>query len=339
MIRSAARTRGLILTVVVVVVTAGVIAFGLDAYDDHRRARDAAPAVEQTDLAAVEAAARVVFRSTAPGQDYGKVAMVPLTAPDGPRALTDVSCDRVDVGAGHVSCLRTVRGVVTTFEADLLDTTWAPVKSWPLPGIPSRTRLSDDGSLVATTSFVSGHSYAATGFSTQTDVVASDGEGYGNVEEFTLLVDGAPYNAIDRNIWGVTLTGPASFYATAASATAGKTWLVEGDLAARTLTAVRENAECPSISPDGSKVAYKKDRGAREWGIAVLDLATEQETVLAETRSVDDQIEWLDDDTVLYGLARPDEPGVTDVWALAIDGASSPELFIPRAWSPSVVRP
>ena len=49
----------------------------------------------------------------------------------------------------------------------------------------------------------------------------------------------------------------------------------------------------------------------------MLDLATGERTVLAgETHNVDDQIEWLDDDTILYGLPRDDEPGVTDVWSL-----------------------
>ncbi|MHB1064831.1 MAG: TolB family protein [Georgenia sp.] len=329
----------LVLTAVIVIVTVGVVAFGLTAYNDYRSTQDNAPVVAEADRVAVEDQPRVVFRSTSPGQDYGKVAMVPLTAPAGPRAFTDVTCDRVDVSATYVSCLRTVRGLVTTFEADLLDATWDPVRSWPLPGVPSRTRLSADGSLVATTSFVTGHSYASTGFSTQTVVEAADGEGYGNIEDFTLIVDGAPYTAVDRNIWGVTFTGGDGFYATAASAAAGKTWLVLGDLAARTLTTVRENAECPSISPDGTRIAYKKDRGEREWTIAVLDVATGEERVLGETRSVDDQVEWLDDDTLLYGLARTDEPGVSDVWAIAVDGTSAPVLFLPQAWSPAVVRP
>ncbi|MFL0410421.1 TolB family protein [Microbacterium paludicola] len=101
---------------------------------------------------------------------------------------------------------------------------------------------------------------------------------------------------------------------------------------------MRENSECPSISPDGTRIAYKTDRGGQDWGIAVLDLATGVEHELAEARSVDDQLEWLDDDTVLYGLPRRDEAGVTDVWALDLAPRSTPTLFIPQAWSPSVVR-
>jgi len=40
-----------------------------------------------------------------------------------------------------------------------------------------------------------------------------------------------------------------------------------------------------------------------ESNIAVLDLATNQETLLPDTRIIDDQVEWLDNSTILYGLA------------------------------------
>ena len=70
--------------------------------------------------------------------------------------------------------------------------------------------------------------------------------------------------------------------------------------------------ECPSLSPDGTRIAYKKNTGgtlAAHWRVAFLDLATGKETVLSEPRSVDDQIEWLDDQTLLYGLARDGAAG------------------------------
>ena len=73
----------------------------------------------------------------------------------------------------------------------------------------------------------------------------------------------------------------------------------------------------------------------------MLDLATGERTVLAgETHNVDDQIAWLDDDTLLYGLARDDAGrGHRRLVARRTDGASRPELFIQQAWSPAVVRP
>ena len=52
------------------------------------------------------------------------------------------------------------------------------------------------------------------------------------------------------------------------------------------MTALRTDAECPSLSPDGSRLVYKKRLGNPDpgvWRLASLDLATGVETVLAET--------------------------------------------------------
>jgi hypothetical protein len=213
-------------------------------------------------------------------------------------------------------------------------------ESHALPGIPSRTRLSEDGTLVATTTFVNGHSYMTSGFSTATRVREVGGRDHGNLEKFQLSIDGREVAPADRNIWGVTFVDDRAFFATVG--TGGRTYLVRGDLDARTLTSITENAECPSLSPDGKRVAFKVDvaKGAvKVWQVAVLDLGSGRRTLLSGSpRGVDDQVEWLDDDTLLYGLAREDEPGVTDVWALDARADASPALLIEDAWSPSVVR-
>ncbi|MGV8978131.1 MAG: hypothetical protein ACOH17_08815 [Cellulomonas sp.] len=329
------------LVLVVVIVVAGAVAYGISAFRTERAQVASAPPVAQSDLSAVEGRDRIVFRSTAPGDQYGLVAMVPLDDPSGPRAFTSVACDRIDAVPGAESCLRTVRGIATRFEAQLLDASWHPVQTWPLPGVPSRTRLSADGSLLATTSFVTGHSYATTGFSTQTVVHRADGTTSGDLETFGLTVDGKEFTGSDRNLWGVTFVDDTTFYATAASAAAGKTWLVKGSLADRTLVSLHENVECPSLSPDGTRIAFKKNvgtGGATFWSVAVLDLATGTEVVAGEKRSIDDQIEWLDSSTLLYGMPRETEPGVTDVWSVAAQAGATPRVFIPQAWSPSVVR-
>jgi hypothetical protein len=77
------------------------------------------------------------------------------------------------------------------------------------------------------------------------------------------------------------------------------------------------------------------------WRVAILDLATLTETVLPlETHSVDDQIEWLDDRQVVYGLpAETATPSAaTDVYALAVDGTTPPRLLMKNAWSPAVAK-
>lgn len=319
-----------------------VVAAGYVVWEINRSSARAAapPQVAVTGVKTVESAPRVVFRNTEVGSKYGLVSMVSLKNPRGPRAFTDVACDRVYASASVATCLRTKRGIVTKFEATQLNSDWDEVKQWPLPGIPSRTRVSPDGSLLATTSFVTGHSYMQVGFSTATEIRSSgSGADFGNLEKFTFIKDGKKIDPVDRNVWGVTFgADDNTFYATVA--TGGRAYLVQGDLAARTLTVLLSGAECPSLSPDGTKVAYKHDIGGAgaHWQIVVLDLATGRTTTLAgETRSVDDQVEWLDD-SLLYGMNRAKDPGVSDIWRIAIDPQAKPTVFIEQAWSPAVVR-
>ncbi|HEX2488963.1 MAG TPA: hypothetical protein VHR27_06150, partial [Blastocatellia bacterium] len=61
-------------------------------------------------------------------------------------------------------------------------------------------------------------------------------------------------------------------------------------------------------------------------------------TPLAEKRSVDDQLEWLDNDRVLYSLPETENgsSASTDIWVTAIDGVSAPRLFLKKAYSPSM---
>ncbi len=317
----------------------GALTYGLIAWAGYQQ-RSFAPSGVQTKTDAAATGPKIVFRNTASGMGYGLVASVPLDDPTGPRAVTTQACDRVYATRSIGMCLQIERGVVTTFTASLMNAKWTEIRSWPLPGIPSRTRISADSRLVASTAFVTGESYGTVGFSTQTVIRSVDGTDYGNLQDFALFVDGKQVTAIDRNIWGVTFSADdAVFYATAASG--GRTWLVRGDLAARTLTAIRDTAECPSLSPDGTRIAYKKNLStvaSPHWSIAVLTLATGAEQMLPEKANVDDQVEWLDDHTLLYGLAATDAVGDSDVWSVSADGTGSPRVFIPHAWSPSLVR-
>ncbi|MFR9780764.1 TolB family protein [Micromonospora sp. MS34] len=300
----------------------------------------AAPVPTGPDLTAVTGEPHVVFRSTAVGDDYGRVAVVPLSDPAGPRTFTPATCDRVYARRGEAVCLYARPGLVTTYRAEVLGPDWKVTRELPLSGVPSRTRLSRDGSLAATTTFVAGHSYSTPGrFSTETLVTrVADGHST-NIEHFRLIVDGKRVTATDRNLWGVTFADGDTFYATAASG--GRTWLVRGDLGGQRLVALRDDAECPSLSPDGTRIAFKTRAGQApgHWRIAVYDIATARSTVLAEQRSVDDQIEWLDDTRVIYGLPRGGEgPSTSDLWAARADGGGAAELFIRDAWSPAVVR-
>ena len=296
-------------------------------------------AAPKLDAAAVLEVPHLVVRNTALGPSNGEVALVPLSDPSGPRAVVDVSCERVYAVASGGFCLTAHRGVVTTYQSQLLGPDLRPVRDVKIVGGPSRARLSADATRAASTVFVAGHSYLDTGFSTVTEIVdTATGRGFGNLETFRIVKDGATYKNLDVNFWGVTFASDDEFYATLA--TQGKTYLVRGTVAGRQVTVLHENVECPSLSPDGTKIAFKKASGsttARKWRFTVLDLRTGVETPLPETRSIDDQLAWLDDSHVLYGVPRGSS-GRTDVWMSPLSGGT-PTLLVPDADSPAAVRP
>jgi hypothetical protein len=293
-----------------------------------------------TNVASVLAEPHIVFRSSALGAHYGQLAAVSLGDPTGARASLGLTCERTYATKAAGACLFAKRGVVQTYGITTLDAQLRPTGDAELVGLPSRVRMSADSSLIATTTFVGGHSYAQASFSTET-IIRRDGKSLGNIESWKSTVDGRPLRSVDRNFWGVTFAdNDDTFYVTAASGST--TWLMRGSLKGKTMISLRTNAECPSLSPDRSKIAYKKrlDSKARGvWRLAVLDLRTGQESLLAETRSVDDQVEWLDNNQLLYGLPRPGSDATTsDVWVVPADGGGAPIVFIPEASSPAVIR-
>jgi hypothetical protein len=305
-------------------------------------ASEASKSAAQPVESAADSSMRIFFRYNGVDNHYGRLAFAPYRRLDQPHFIETLSCEVAHVAGGRGICLAANRGLLTTYAAKLFDAkTFKIIGEFPLKGVPSRCRMSFDGKLAALTMFVSGHGYESVNFSTQTLLIEVDnGRALADLEEFKVTRDGRHFSNKDFNFWGVTFTPDAQhFYATLS--TNRQHFLVKGDIAKRSAEVIHENVECPSLSPNASRIAYKRRfliDGRVLWQLHILDLKTKQETPLGERRSVDDQLEWLDNDYVLYSLPESEtgSSASTSIWLAAADGASDPKLLLRKAYSPSV---
>lgn len=274
----------------------------------------------------------LVYRDLDAPDEHVELALVPVDR-SRPAVRAGLGCSRVYMAAGNGLCLAFDVDPLPGYRAKLFGPDLRARSSLGLEGIPSRARVSPDGRYGAFTIFVTGHSYRALDFSTRTAIVDMETGRYvvRTLEDFSVTKDGERIHSRDFNFWGVTFAADGSrFYATLW--TKRTAYLVEGTVESRHVRVLRENAECPSLSPDGTRLVYKKREGGHgAWRFHVLDLATGRETPLAETRSRDDQVEWLDDGRVAYG-------GDGKIWAVPADGSGRPEVLVDRGDSPVVVR-
>ncbi|GAA4603239.1 hypothetical protein BJY16_004545 [Actinoplanes octamycinicus] len=319
--------RILLLGLVVVVVLGGALGYVMN----HANR----PGLAATSAVDASPGDRVLFRNTA-ASGYGHVASVARGGEAGVRQVSDLACDRLYAAAGRGVCLRP-DGSLATYQLAVLDSSVRVRDTYPVVGVPNRARVSPSGNVVAWTVFVTGDSYNGGRFSTRAGMInLATGETVDSLELLSITREGQPYHAVDVNFWGVTFADDQHFYAT--MSTAGRRYLVAGDVAARSVRTLAANVECPSLSPDRTRIAFKEAIGgdpAKGWRLTVLDLASMRRTALAETRSVDDQAAWYDAGTVMYGIRRGTRQ--SDVWAVPADGGGAPRLLIPDAESPAAL--
>lgn len=295
-------------------------------------------------LADIRAGGHVYYRSVRPGE-FGHVVVAALDAPDDRRVVTNLVCDRLDFGRTRGICLLANTGTAgPAAQALIVDVDFNVLATLPLAGTPIRTRLSPDEQVAAATVFVTGERYDAD-FTTRTTLIdLRTLTATADLEQFQAQRDGRPFSRIDFNYWGVTFQANSQrFFATLGYT--GTRFLVEGNAEARQLRVIRDNVECPALSPDERLIAFKsRVSGSREWRLHVLTPSTGTEwPVGGETRNIDDQMEWLDSGHVLYQVLE--ERGLPEdalnVWRspVAEGVVEAPVRFIRAASSPAVVRP
>jgi hypothetical protein len=262
----------------------------------------------------------------------GRIYRVDPTGGGSPRVQKDPACLRFAQAGGSALCLTVARSGVD-FRAKVLDHAGHVRHTLTLNGVPSRARVAPNGRIGAMTTFVTGDSYAAPGrFSTRTTIVdLAKGKPLVDLEKFAVTKDGERIDSQDFNFWGVTFARDSDeIYATLA--TGGHHYLVHGRVSTRSLEVLRDNVECPSLSPDGTRIAYKRRDGKPwHWRLHVLHLRTGADVATAERRPVDDQAEWLDNARLLYGIG-------VDVLVVPADGSGSAQRFLAHATSPSTQR-
>ena len=285
------------------------------------------PQVDPADVA-------LAFVNRVPGEDYAQIGYLDR---DGERHVLPQDCVRLDWNVNGGVCLNADLNALAG-NGFLLNSGFVPQGRFNIGG-PSRAAVSPDGAVVSWTGFTLGHSYLEPGeFATTTQLVSIEREVGANLETVfdTFDFDGDAYMPEDRNYWGVTFIDADRFYATLG--TENGEVIVEGNVQTRRLDFAHSNASCPEVSPDGSTIVAKERRGD---GFQLVAIDTESGTRrdLGETRSVDDQVEWLNDTTIAYGLPNLEEgtsaQPAFDIWALDVAPGSEPRLAVPFADSPA----
>jgi hypothetical protein len=330
-------------TLVVLLATGGLLAAVVLGVWQVARSTDAARAPARDAPRAIEterviAPPFVMFRTLAPHRAHGRVAMVPLGVRHDARYVAPLSCARVQYASGTGLCMveepqpAGVKNVVYTF-----DRNFVRGGRIELTGIPIRARISPDGRLAAVSVYAEEESPAGERLASETILIdVASGRVLADLREFA--VDNASHPPIEGPVDIVSVTfQPDSdgFYATLS---AGATrYLVRGSVERRRLEVQRLGLANEALSADGKRLLAKKQVGARGfWQLVVVDLATGAERPLRQgPRSVDDQVEWLDDAHAIYHEIVSEGTGL---WMLSADGVTEPKLLISQGFSPSVER-
>ncbi len=160
----------------------------------------ALPTPTGVSLDAILAQPHLVFLD-APDYSHRHLAVASLDRPD-ERYVTQSVCDRVYATSGGGMCLGVDGTVAYLYNARAVDPRLQPGTTFDVPVVPSRVRVSPRGHYAAATVFVSGDSYGAP-FSTRTFLFdLQSNQLLGNLEDFTVTNQGAPFQSVDLQLLG-----------------------------------------------------------------------------------------------------------------------------------------
>ena len=257
--------------------------------------------------------------------------VVAQSNPKAPRARTKLSCQRMHFRLNRGVCVLPPSNSLGT-KAVVFDERLQAIRELDLLGSPSRVRVSNDARYAATSNFISGHSYADSSFVTATTFIELATGASSNLESWDAFEGQRRVDDKTRNYWGVTFLADNTFYATLGIGP--KRYLIKGDPATKTLRVIRDNTACPSVSPDGQRLTFRRaivePDGSTAVPLYLLDLRTGLEQRLPERLNIDDQPEWLDNHRIAYGTPTgPPNAVVIDVDATG--DARRPTILIPDA--------
>jgi hypothetical protein len=321
-------------------VVAAVLALALALWSGDAAGEDASPPPEPTVVAgALDAAptgARVLVRAVDPDAPRADGRLYQLAPGEDPRRVARLACKRVHAVSGGPALCLTLAPNLIDYDGVVLDDDYRGVVRFPIDGVPDRARVSPDGRHGAYTSFDSagsvGYFESSDEFVTFTRIVdMRTGAVIQRLEDLVVTRGRKRMDLFAPQYCGVTFAGEGRYYATLASGQ--DHFLVEGEVGSGRARVVRGGVECPSLSPDGGRIAYKRRIGtSNRWRLHVLDLETGEDVALAEERSVDDQPEWLGDESVAYS---DDE----DLLVVPADGGGAPRRVAEAATSPAYLPP
>jgi hypothetical protein len=278
----------------------------------------------------------IMFRALAPRDAHGRVTMRGL-APDAQPLVSALTCSRLHYAGGRGLCAAQEQRASDVLNvAYVFDERMTIGRRFVLSGVPTRLRVSPNGRFGAITTYGEQETSRGERLATHTGLLdLQSGQSLGDVGDFRLDNRGP---AIERPFDVASVAFEADgerFFATLS--TDRERYLVAGSQRERRLTVIRAGVASEALSPNGHRLVIKRllpERGF--WQLAVIDLRTWTEHDLRQgPRSVDDQVEWLDNEHVMYHDVDGES---TALGMLPIDGVNGPRLLVKTAYSGVVQR-